>query len=248
VVRGDRESVQVCYRKDDANQTPFRLRIISERLPALLFYVPPGLEALIRIQFGMRCFTVAVAALFFSVAMLSGAEKTLLARVTVYWRSQNQVHACSNGAALRSGHCAVDPSRIPYGSKVLFPDGMCVAVDTGPDVINRKAARLSGRTPAQKNSLVIDRFFESRREALLWANAHPHFMMVRVVTIDKEPPVRRAVTTQSALVPLPTTPRAGGKSKDQDIDIALAGLSHEGAALMSSVTNYPLRYARRRPV
>jgi hypothetical protein len=42
--------------------------------------------------------------------------------------------------------CAVDPKKIPYGSKVVFPDATCVAVDTGSAVVNRKAARLSGRT------------------------------------------------------------------------------------------------------
>jgi hypothetical protein len=27
--------------------------------------------------------------------------------------------------------------------------------------------------------IVIDRYFESRREALFWAASHPHFMIVR---------------------------------------------------------------------
>jgi hypothetical protein len=63
-------------------------------------------------------------------------------------------------------HCAVDPQKIPYGSKVVFPDTVCVAVDCGSDVINRKAARLSGRNVAERNAIVIDRFFETKQKAL----------------------------------------------------------------------------------
>ena len=105
----------------------------------------------------------------------------MLARVTVYWPGESSPRASFNGARLHNGHCAVDPKRIPYGSKVLFPDATCVAVDTGPAVINRKAARLAGRTPAQRSAIVIDRYFDSRRQALDWADAHPHFMTVRIL-------------------------------------------------------------------
>src|SRR5258705_5980440 len=89
-------------------------------------------------------------------------EESLLARITVYWPGEGQVRACSNGARLRAGHCAVDPKRIPYGSRVLFPDATCTAVDSGPAVVSRAAARSCGRNAAQKNAIVIDRFFESR--------------------------------------------------------------------------------------
>jgi 3D (Asp-Asp-Asp) domain-containing protein len=83
-----------------------------------------------------------------------------LARVTVYWSGDGSGdHASSNGARLRESHCAVDPKKIPYGSKVVFPDAVCVAVDCGSDVINRKAARFSGRNVAERNAIVIDRFF-----------------------------------------------------------------------------------------
>jgi hypothetical protein len=63
------------------------------------------------------------------------------------------------------GHCAVDPKRIPYGSKVVFPDAVCTAADTGTAVISRKAARLCGRTASQLKAIVVDRFFETKREA-----------------------------------------------------------------------------------
>src|SRR4029077_8683070 len=62
-----------------------------------------------------------------------GREELLLARVTGYWRAEGCGRiAAWNGERLRSGHCAVDPRKIPYGSKVIFPDAECIAVDTGP--------------------------------------------------------------------------------------------------------------------
>ena len=110
-------------------------------------------------------------------------QHSTLARVTVYWRSEGSgAHASWNGAQLREEHCAVDPKKIPYGSKVVFSDATCVAVDTGPAVVNRKAARLRGRNAAERSALVIDRFFNTKQKALAWANTHPHFMTVRVLT------------------------------------------------------------------
>jgi hypothetical protein len=64
---------------------------------------------------------------------------------------------------------------------VIFPDGTTsAAVDSGPGVRNRKAARISGRTIYERNAVVIDRFFETKREALSWASENPLFMTVRV--------------------------------------------------------------------
>jgi 3D (Asp-Asp-Asp) domain-containing protein len=115
-------------------------------------------------------------------------EQSLLARVTVYWASgghgsdsYTRRHQSSTGVRLRVGHCAVDQRRIPYGSKVVLVDGVFTAVDTGGAVISRKAARRAGRTPSERNALVIDRFFETKRQALSWANAHPAFMTVQVI-------------------------------------------------------------------
>jgi 3D (Asp-Asp-Asp) domain-containing protein len=107
-------------------------------------------------------------------------EESILARVTSYWPGEGSKYA-STGRRLRAGHCAVDPKRIPYGSKVVFPDRVCTAVDTGPAVVSRKAARLCGRTASQLKAIVVDRFFESKREAMAWTNAHPHFMTLQVV-------------------------------------------------------------------
>jgi len=108
-------------------------------------------------------------------------EQSLLARITVYWPSGSEPQrASSNGAKLHGGHCAVDPKKIPYGSKVVFPDATCLAIDCGPAVISRLAARKSGRTAEQRNALVIDRYFETRKQAMAWVASNPHFMKVKV--------------------------------------------------------------------
>ena len=113
------------------------------------------------------------------------SDHTALARVTVYWPGEGSGKSAAwNGAPLRENHCAVDPKRIPYGSKISFGDAECLAVDTGPDVVKRKAARLLGRTGAERNAIVIDRFFDTRQRALAWENTHTHFMMIRIQTAD----------------------------------------------------------------
>ena len=61
-----------------------------------------------------------------------------------------------------------------------FAGEQSLAVDSGPAVRNRKAARISGRTIYERNAVVIDRFFETKREALSWASRNPLFMTVRV--------------------------------------------------------------------
>jgi 3D (Asp-Asp-Asp) domain-containing protein len=108
-------------------------------------------------------------------------EQVMLARVTAYWHSPgSKERIAASGPLLRDGHCAVDPKKIPYGSKIVLPDDQLIAVDTGPAVVQRIAARHSGRTPAQRKAIVVDRYFESRREAQSWAASHPHLMTVRV--------------------------------------------------------------------
>ena len=112
-------------------------------------------------------------------------EHWVWARITVYWhREGSGEHASWSGTQLREEHCAVDPKRIPYGSKIVFPDAECVAVDSGPDLVNRKAARSCGRKADERNAIVIDRFFGSKQKALTWAQTHPHFMTVRILTPD----------------------------------------------------------------
>ena len=115
-----------------------------------------------------------------------GREQSMLVRVTGYWPGEGSGdRAAWNGARLRTGHCAVDPKKIPYGSKVVFPDMECVAVDTGPAVVSRKSARYCGRNATQKSALVVDRFFETKRDAVAWSNAHPQFITVKVISPER---------------------------------------------------------------
>ena len=90
----------------------------------------------------MKRSTVAVGFVLLFACQAFAGEHSVLARFTVYWhREGSGEHASWNGVPLGEKHCAVDPKKIPYGSKVFFGDAACVAVDSGSDVINRKAAR-----------------------------------------------------------------------------------------------------------
>ena len=125
-------------------------------------------------------FFCAVTFLLSLASVAFAREESILARVTSYWAGEGSEYA-STGQRLRAGHCAVDPKRIPYGSKIVFPDGVCTAVDTGSAVVNRKAARLCGRTASQLKAIVVDRFFETKREAIAWTSAHSEFMTLQIV-------------------------------------------------------------------
>lgn len=131
----------------------------------------------------MRELIIAVGCALLLACESFGAEHSVLARVTVYWHREVRSgdYAAWNGTPLREGHCAVDPKKIPYGSKVVFPDAECVAVDSGPAVVNRKAAWLCGRKAVERNAIVIDRFFDTKQNALAWAEAHPHFITVPIL-------------------------------------------------------------------
>jgi hypothetical protein len=110
------------------------------------------------------------------------AEQPTLVRVTTYWQEEGQLRAAFNGMRLRNGHCAVDPKKIRYGSRILLGDEELIAVDTGPAVVSRKAARRSGRNETERNAAVIDRYFETKSQAVAWEKSHPHFMKVRVLS------------------------------------------------------------------
>src|SRR5207244_524852 len=129
--------------------------------------------------------------IFFSLLATTAfaREESVLARVTSYWAGEGSKYA-STGRRLRPGHCSVDPKRIPYGSKVVFPDAICTAVDTGTAVVSRKAARLCGRTASQLKAIVVDRFFDTKREADEWSKAHSEFMMLRVVPVGTRSEMR----------------------------------------------------------
>src|SRR6184192_3530135 len=137
------------------------------------------------------------------VCQTFAGEHSVLARITVYWHGEGSgEHASWKGERLHDGHCAVDPKKIPYASKVVFPDAACVAVDSGPDVVNRRAARSCGRNAAERNAIVIDRFFDTKQKALAWAKAHPHFMTVRILTPGVKQGIK-VVTAEDPASPLP---------------------------------------------
>ena len=145
-------------------------------------------------------------------------DKSLLARVTVYWAQgghgadqYTRQHKSATGTRLRQGHCAVDPKKIPYGSHVVLPDGTTLsAVDTGTAVRNRKAARRSGRTNYERNAVVIDKFFETKRQALAWANSNPPFVSVKVIPPNTATVAKPNITNSQriALNPAITTTNA----------------------------------------
>ena len=151
--------------------------------------------------------------------LASSKEQSLLARVTVYWASGGsgsdswtRKHIAASGAHLRAGHCAVDPRRIPYGSRVILPDGELVAVDTGSAVRSRRAARLGGRSSSEKSAIVIDRFFETKGQALSWANRNPQFMTVRVQSPNESLANGKTFSTMQRVVSYPARQPAAARA------------------------------------
>ena len=150
--------------------------------------------------------------LFLTIQTAYAAERPTLARVTTYWREEGQLRAAWNGARLRNGHCAVDTKKIPYGSRIQLGDEELTAVDTGPAVVSRKAARLLGRNAAERNAVVIDRYFETKSQAEVWEKSHPHFMKMHVLSprsalaiSDRRPVKDRNPASQ----PMVAAPRIG---------------------------------------
>jgi 3D (Asp-Asp-Asp) domain-containing protein len=169
----------------------------------------------------LKRFLIAVGLVLLLAPAVFAREQSILARVTVYWASGGggsdrwtRRHICSTGARLRVGHCAVDPRRIPYGSKVTFPDATLLAVDTGSAVVSRKAARRAGRTALERSAVVIDRFFETKQQALTWARRNPYFMFVRISPPDfrtslisnSQKVMTVATVSNSQQQPVPTAP------------------------------------------
>ena len=147
---------------------------------------------------------------FLTIQTAYAAEQPTLARVTTYCREEGQFRAAWNGARLRNGHCAVDPKKIPYGSRIQLGDEELIAVDTGPAVVSRKAARRSGCNAAERNAVVVDRYFETKSQAVAWEKSHPHFMKVRVLSprpalaISEKSPIK---DRNWASQPIVATPR-----------------------------------------
>ncbi len=117
-------------------------------------------------------------------ALAKSAElNSHLARLTAYWSGEGDYYTgegiASTGIHLHQGHCAVDPRIIPYGSTVKIPGvGSFLAVDTGSAVIARSAAKESGHNDEERSALVIDIYFESRRDGEDFAANGPKFASI----------------------------------------------------------------------
>jgi hypothetical protein len=89
--------------------------------------------------------------------------KRLKVRVTAYWCGQDPDTSrfrSSTGYTLKSGRtCAVDPKIIPYGSTVVINGKEFKAIDTGTDVIRKKASQ--GKLP------VVDLFYKTEKQAMV---------------------------------------------------------------------------------
>lgn len=187
----------------------------------------------------MKRFTLLLLLSMVGVANGYYRDDSLLARVTVYWARggrgsdrYTQQHKSASGLRLRQGHCAVDPRKIPFGSKVVLPDGTTLnAVDTGTAVRNRKAARKGGRTSNERNAIVIDKFFETKHQALVWANSNPPFVNVKVIP-PNAPTVSKPNITNAQPIALssapPTRPASSNSGASQNL---LATTSLSGAAI-----------------
>jgi 3D (Asp-Asp-Asp) domain-containing protein len=118
-----------------------------------------------------------------NAAKAGGNALIRLARLTAYWSGEGDYytrhHISSTGVHLHKGHCAVDPTIIPYGSVVTIVGlGSYLAVDTGTAVVSRRAARESGHNRGERAALVIDLYFENRREAEKFAANGPKFASI----------------------------------------------------------------------
>jgi 3D (Asp-Asp-Asp) domain-containing protein len=106
-----------------------------------------------------------------------------LARLTAYWSGEGDYytrrHLSSTGVRLHEGHCAVDPSVIPYGSVVQIAGlGNYLAVDTGTAVVSRRAAREAGHTSGERNAIVIDLYFDDRSSGEEFAAHGPKYASI----------------------------------------------------------------------
>jgi 3D (Asp-Asp-Asp) domain-containing protein len=106
-----------------------------------------------------------------------------LARLTAYWSGEGDYytrrHISATGIRLHNGHCAVDPTIIPYGSVVQIEGlGSYLAVDTGTAVVSRRAARESGHNRLERHALVIDLYFEDRSDGERFAATGPKFATI----------------------------------------------------------------------
>lgn len=111
----------------------------------------------------------------FDVVDFNNDEITILAKVTAYAPYDNQSGICndgnpnytSTGTSPGFEYVAVDPSKIPYGTKLLIPEyGEVIAADTGGALRNY-------------DKVAIDVFFETYEDAMNWG---VQFLEVKILT------------------------------------------------------------------
>ena len=111
--------------------------------------------------------------------------KAMLARITVYSRDEKHGDRYTRKGIAATGKrlvnkksCAVDPSLIPYGSKVVIPQLHMVldAVDTGSAVKNKTASKKTGR-----HEPVVDVFFDKNNESNKFVEANPKIVEIYVI-------------------------------------------------------------------
>jgi|SRR5437667_4576700 len=95
--------------------------------------------------------------------------------------SNRPTEPIAEGMALTSILKISDIEAHPYVVGTRTDLEAAVAAIAAPARCIRKAARLCGRTASQLKAIVVDRFFETKREAIAWTNAHPHFMTLQVI-------------------------------------------------------------------
>ncbi|PTY01046.1 hypothetical protein DB346_15725 [Verrucomicrobia bacterium LW23] len=107
-----------------------------------------------------------------------------LACITVYWPGDpsggyyTSKNLASTGVTLKRGHISIDPKIIRYGTRVRLEGmGEFIAVDTGGDVVNRRAARRAGKTAEEKAAIVVDIYFPTKAEGLAFKARHKRFIM-----------------------------------------------------------------------
>lgn len=93
--------------------------------------------------------------------------------VTCYWKGEDPDTSrlrSSSGRRLVSGRSmASDPRVFDYGTKLVVGNREWVVVDTGTDVIAKKASRANGH----RGVPVVDCFFNTEREAMRFLHALP---------------------------------------------------------------------------
>ena len=109
-------------------------------------------------------------------------EESVLARVTSYWANEGT----SGEYAIRADVCAPAIARsirneFRNGAKLFFP--MASAPPSTPDRqwLIAKPLVYADERRAKLKAIVVDRFFETKLEAMAWTNAHSEFMILQIV-------------------------------------------------------------------